>query len=402
MEKLYIIDCISESDLENIGSYIWWKWSKNDQLEWKEYYRSANSSYKAAIARKGDALIQIDTSSSEDEDEIKSILSSVTLYAPKDGLYVIDNFFSQREYTEDYWHDHSLYRPNELYDNSLLERFDSIDEWENHYFTNIQEYSYEIKEDLFEGKKCVKWFESNCEKTHFYLQDYFYISHKCADSVYIEANEFGFFINYYWPKTKRSKSESSLGDSIIFSLENKELITFIAKDSPIKIGSSLFYRFPISQRDLAKLCSYSIQAVKKTFANGDEPVVFACDLGQVNLFRIWLRKHVQILESLGYKAETEVVEEAPIVEGKCFVYLMLDEANGYYKIGISNKPNYRERTLQSEKPTIKLICAKEYPSRRIAEAIESALHKAYTAEHMRGEWFNLTAKDVQDITQTLA
>ena len=84
------------------------------------------------------------------------------------------------------------------------------------------------------------------------------------------------------------------------------------------------------------------------------------------------------------------------------MYLMLDEANGYYKIGISNKPRYREHTLQSEKPSIQLICAKEYPNRRIAEAIESALHKAYSAEHMRGEWFNLTAKDVQEITQTLA
>ena len=38
----------------------------------------------------------------------------------------------------------------------------------------------------------------------------------------------------------------------------------------------------------------------------------------------------------------------------------------------------------------------------IADNSNEALHKAYSAEHMRGEWFNLTAKDVQEITQTLA
>ena len=38
---------------------------------------------------------------------------------------------------------------------------------------------------------------------------------------------------------------------------------------------------------------------------------------------------------------------------KSFVYLMVDEANGCHKIGMSDSPFYREHTLQSEKPTIK-------------------------------------------------
>ncbi|MBR5729459.1 MAG: GIY-YIG nuclease family protein [Prevotella sp.] len=86
----------------------------------------------------------------------------------------------------------------------------------------------------------------------------------------------------------------------------------------------------------------------------------------------------------------------------CYVYLMYDTSNGYYKIGISNQPEYRERTLQSEKPTIEKICAKPYPNRTIASAIESALHKAYEIKRIRGEWFALDASDVNAIIATLS
>ena len=81
---------------------------------------------------------------------------------------------------------------------------------------------------------------------------------------------------------------------------------------------------------------------------------------------------------------------------KCYVYLMIDTTNNFYKIGISNNPRYREHTLQSDKPTIELICAKEYPTRAIAEAIESALHRVYGNKRIRGEWFNLDSSDVED------
>ena len=85
----------------------------------------------------------------------------------------------------------------------------------------------------------------------------------------------------------------------------------------------------------------------------------------------------------------------------CYVYLMKDLANGFHKIGVSNSPEYRERTLQSEKPTIELICAKKYPSRLIAESIEYSLHRAFGEKRLRGEWFELTPSDVNDIIQTL-
>jgi hypothetical protein len=85
----------------------------------------------------------------------------------------------------------------------------------------------------------------------------------------------------------------------------------------------------------------------------------------------------------------------------CYVYLMHDTSNGYYKIGISNKPYYREKTLQSEKPTIELIASKKFPVRKIAESIEKSLHSVFDDKRLRGEWFELDEKDVEHIIESL-
>ena len=81
---------------------------------------------------------------------------------------------------------------------------------------------------------------------------------------------------------------------------------------------------------------------------------------------------------------------------------MHDSANNAYKIGISNKPEYRERTLQSEKPSIVKLAAKQFPTRDIARAFEAALHKVYEIRRMRGEWFKLEPNEVEDVKKALA
>ena len=48
-----------------------------------------------------------------------------------------------------------------------------------------------------------------------------------------------------------------------------------------------------------------------------------------------------------------------------------------------------------------MVCNKRYPSRKIAEAIESALHKAFADQRVRGEWFNLSDIEVQMLIETL-
>lgn len=108
-----------------------------------------------------------------------------------------------------------------------------------------------------------------------------------------------------------------------------------------------------------------------------------------------------IPENEQVEEQNEIKTEDVKEKGTCYVYLMIDTTNNFHKIGISNNPRYREHTLQSDKPTIELLCAKEYPSRIIAESIEAALHKAFASKRIRGEWFNLGPTDIDEIKKTL-
>ena len=85
----------------------------------------------------------------------------------------------------------------------------------------------------------------------------------------------------------------------------------------------------------------------------------------------------------------------------CYLYIMKDNSNGYYKIGISNKPEHRERTLQGEKPTIEMINNKKFAKRKIALSIEKSLHQTYSAQRIRGEWFDLNDEDIEDISSIM-
>jgi predicted GIY-YIG superfamily endonuclease len=86
---------------------------------------------------------------------------------------------------------------------------------------------------------------------------------------------------------------------------------------------------------------------------------------------------------------------------ECFVYLMKDLRNGRHKIGISNSPKTRERTLQSEQPKTELLAYKKFVNRRIAAAFEKALHETYSHKRQRGEWFVLDNEEVAEILATL-
>lgn len=71
------------------------------------------------------------------------------------------------------------------------------------------------------------------------------------------------------------------------------------------------------------------------------------------------------------------------------VYVMIDKNTGYYKIGKSVKPKFRERTLQSEKPTIEMLFTHEG---RCSD--EKALHEIFKEKRIRGEWFDLSGSDL--------
>ena len=84
------------------------------------------------------------------------------------------------------------------------------------------------------------------------------------------------------------------------------------------------------------------------------------------------------------KKEMQMLKErcSKNTNNKIKTYIMKDAKTGLYKIGKSNNPEYREKTLQAEKPTIKTIKVFDYN-------IESKLHKDYNEQRVRGEWFKL-------------
>ena len=71
-------------------------------------------------------------------------------------------------------------------------------------------------------------------------------------------------------------------------------------------------------------------------------------------------------------------------------YLMKDSNTGMYKIGMSTNPKFREKTLQSEKPTISMVKVWN-------EDIEKELHEIYKYQRVRGEWFTLNKIQVRYI-----
>lgn len=84
-----------------------------------------------------------------------------------------------------------------------------------------------------------------------------------------------------------------------------------------------------------------------------------------------------------------ILEEWEPSPTKKSLYLMKDERTLAYKIGVSNSPLFREKTLASEKPSIKLVGAWADLSK-----FEKAWHIYFRRERIRGEWFSLTRAQV--------
>ncbi len=84
----------------------------------------------------------------------------------------------------------------------------------------------------------------------------------------------------------------------------------------------------------------------------------------------------------------EIRHESIIKYSNCKTYLMRDLNTGLTKIGKSISPSVRERTLQSEKPTISLFKISDSP-------IERELHELFRIKRVRGEWFNLADEDIE-------
>jgi hypothetical protein len=65
-----------------------------------------------------------------------------------------------------------------------------------------------------------------------------------------------------------------------------------------------------------------------------------------------------------------------------YVYLMKNMSNGYYKVGYSDRPEYRERTLQAQEPDIRLLATVDGTME-----LERQFHQDFSKHRVRGEWF---------------
>ena len=209
-------------------------------------------------------------------------------------------------------------------------------------------------------------------------------------------------------------------DTIVFKFEDNSLLALPVTNAAAKTNDFYFTHsvvLPLTNKDISTFAEKGWEKIKIEHINDDAPCIirnrydhygskYSFPLSAL-LFKLYAGIFQQALNELNIgnseciKPINDKLEEAGFKDEPCYVYLMEDTSNGYHKIGISNHPEYRERTLQSEKPTIEKVCAKQFPSRQIATAIESALHTSFAAKRVRGEWFNLSPSDVAQIIETL-
>lgn len=270
--------------------------------------------------------------------------------------------------------------------------------------------SYHIKQDEFTAAKSIEWNLNNSEDDTYFSK--YLLDLSTYIDLTIEKNLPVMVLGF-----SRKRFNINKRDTISFKFEDGRVLHFPVLASPVNNGrlkSQSTVSLALTANDIDLFETVSWERMRIDHFNGATPVtieneymICRSDGFSKAYFKKYIQEYKRALNELGIVLRS--VPKRPVLEtggiaqtdDACYVYLMIDTSNGYHKIGISNHPNYREKTLQSEKPTIEKICAKQFPSRIIAQSIESALHTAFASKRIRGEWFNLSEQDVKQIIETL-
>jgi mRNA-degrading endonuclease YafQ of YafQ-DinJ toxin-antitoxin module len=201
-------------------------------------------------------------------------------------------------------------------------------------------------------------------------------------------------------------------DYILFLLSNEEVIKFPINSARYKVNDyKKGYRLPLYKEEVDFLSTYEVNSfrihLKQENHNIDFNWSYSSDFPQKDfqyIIKSTFNNFSKVVSTLeNYQPLIKLIDnhDRNQEHEDCYVYLMVDTTNNFHKIGISNNPQYREKTLQSEKPTIELVCHKVFPTRKISESIEKALHESFKNKRLRGEWFDLSEDDVSNIKKTL-
>lgn len=333
-------------------------------------------------------------------------LVDVELYCVKSGFIEI--------HTKDY--SHNLNYGEILY--SIYNNSESVEKLFQEYFAECEPI---ISKDNFLNTKDLKW--SRIPGSSI-IND-FETKNKFCDCIQLcndgYKSELLFFTlnclenkDYIIFKNLRKYLKLKKGDKIQFLLDNKDIVEF---EIPDNIYNNLEYdgdkvyasTVPITTNELELLANYNITNWKIQFIDGSDKIISKKDgylkslqfsirtffNHYINTVKMEINSHIPFSDSINSKSVGSENQ-------RCYIYLMIDTSTDYHKIGISNKPDYREKTLQSEKPTIEMIASREYPNRKIAYSFEQALHSTYKDKRIRGEWFDLNQDDVNDIITSLS
>lgn len=265
-------------------------------------------------------------------------------------------------------------------------------------------FKYTIEQDRFTKEKTIKWI--GADNMQILPNDWY----EFRVSLNYIKNEPTIIMGIKNVYSKRAiEDESKIIDGRLYKfyllLVNGESFEYSkSKYRKTYVGQNgycIWVEYSLDKREIYSFLNNAIEAVRIVVPEGDvyeyetEPFLY-------DDFRNYVKLYYNAIVECDPTFKHDIGAGALAETQNCFVYMMRDLANGYYKIGISNNPEYRERTLQSEKPTIELIKAKEFPVRAIAEAFEAALHKTYAAKRLRGEWFNLDVNDVDNLIKSLS
>ncbi len=262
---------------------------------------------------------------------------------------------------------------------------------------------FKIEQDRFSKAKTLIW--SSADNIQI-LPDEWFEFRVGFNYIKNETSIMLGFKNVYSKQTLNNKYKLVDGKSYYFYLllEDGESFEYNKKSyRETYIGKEGYYiwvEYTLSMQEINAFLHNAIEAVRICTPEG-EVYEYEAEPSLYDNFKKYVKVYYDAIVKCDASLKCDIGESFRMTES-CFVYLMHDLANDYYKIGISNNPAYRERTLQSEKPTIELIIAKEFPVRRIAEAFEAALHKTYEAKRLRGEWFRLDSNDVIDLIKALS